>query len=89
MVILGAWLLIAGYWVVYDGLRKWTGFSASGPQVSPSGDTTVSLPGGTKLKVANDCSPHPGDTKLAGGLIWRPLGGGAWGEINGQLVGPC
>lgn len=72
-----------------------------GPNGVASTDNPVSLPvyapgfvsgvfqGLTGQQPFGDCPPRPGDTPLGFGFYWRPLGSGAWGEINGQLVGPC
>lgn len=55
---------------------------------APNGNITVPLPGGSSVSVDNDCSLKPGDTKV-GPFIWRPIGTGALGVINGKLIGPC
>lgn len=45
----------------------------------------VTTPG---IQVDNDCTPQPGDTRI-GPFIWRPIGSGWIGQVNGKLIGPC
>lgn len=75
--------------------------------------TTGSIPGGqnagspstgplgqAKNAITGNCAPKPGDTKLPGGWIWRPIPNSFGGKLpgwaqgivntaNGQLIGPC
>ena len=45
----------------------------------------VTTPG---VQIDNDCTLQPGDTRV-GPFIWRPIGSGIAGQINGKLIGPC
>jgi hypothetical protein len=94
-----------GYWVLYAGLKGSTLADAyacrAQQQQTPTnqgGPGTINVtpvPGGPTLGIATDCTIRAGDTKLpipgsrGGYMIWRPLGSGILGQVNGQLVGPC
>ena len=97
-------VVLFGYWVLYSGIKRVSLADAwncvpqqqqtASDQSGRSGSISVTAPGGTRLTVTTDCTVRKGDTKLPipGGnryFIWRPIGGGLLGQINGQLLGPC
>lgn len=104
MIAIPIALALFGYWVLYSGLKRasladaWacsTQSSAAGtPQGGPGTISITPVPGGPTLGISTDCAIHPGDTRLpipgtSSYMIWRPVGSGVLGQVNGQLVGPC
>ncbi len=97
-------LVLFGYWMLYAGVKRASLADAwncapqqgatQGNQSGRPGSISVTVPGGTKLTVTTDCTVRRGDTKLpipgtCNYIIWRPLGRGIFGQVNGQLLGPC
>jgi hypothetical protein len=82
-----------------------TGGSSSGTPTSSGSSGVGNLITGALGKnnpVSGNCNPQPGDTKLPGGFIWRPIPNsfskianiapwarGIVNQANGQLIGPC
>lgn len=96
-------LVLAGYWVMYSGVKKVTLLDAwrctATPAKTPVGDpgSVSRSPSGTPPitppGAGGDCAPQKGDTVTpsVNGVyfIWRPIGNGFLGQLNGKLVGPC
>lgn len=96
-------LVLFGYWVLYAGVKRVSLADAWACKPSAVGQTQTSqagpgisvqpVTGGPTLRVTTDCTPRAGDTRIptprGGYFLWRPIGSGILGQINGQLIGPC
>lgn len=99
LALFGYWVLYAGL----KGTSLADAYRCASQQRQTPGDQSgrqgfVQLgPGTVKVGpavVTTDCTVRKGDTKLPipgtnRYMIWRPIGSGWFGQLNGQLLGPC
>ena len=101
MLVVPIVLVLAGYWVAYSGVKHVTLLDAWRCTATPA-KTPVGDPGGIQksppiqtppIIAGGDCAPQKGDTvtPAVNGVyfIWRPIGSGFLGQLNGKIVGPC
>lgn len=96
-------IIVFGYWVMWAGVKQSTLLDAwnckpetKQTPVSEPGAVSVTVPGPAGPVtgvISTDCTIKSGDTKipLPGNhyLLWRPIGSGFLGQLNGQIIGPC
>ena len=97
MIALPIALALFGYWVLYAGIKHsslldaYSCSSSSRSQTQSDQAGTINV--GGIASVNTSCTQRPGDTRIplpgGGFMLWRPIGSGALGQLNGQLLGPC
>jgi hypothetical protein len=103
--------VLAGYWVMYAGVKRvtlldaWRCTAQAGQTPVGEAGSPTGPPGSVNrspapppvqagpIAIQGDCTVRTGDTRipLPNGhyMIWRPIGSGWLGQLNGQLLGPC
>ena len=93
-------VVLFGYWVLYAGIKRVSlvdAYRCTAQQQQTAGDQSGRQPGDIRIGpavISTDCTVRKGDTKMPipgtnRYMIWRPIGSGVLGQVNGKLLGPC
>ena len=93
-------VVLFGYWVLYAGIKRVSladAWNCAPQQQQTAGDQSGRQPGDIRIGpavISTDCTVRKGDTKMPipgtnRYMIWRPIGSGVLGQVNGKLLGPC